>query len=207
MSNIPPFPDAPQDVLEKVQVEYEKTLVIPDHRPSPQWMLMPVGVVGAGKTTVVKPLAERLGLIRISTDEVRERLKQHGYSYEGARDIAHALSTKYLGLGYSIAVDGNAGSKSGLEYNKKNAETFPQVRQVFIHIDPPDEYIVNKLRNYQHTWLFKDAEHAIESFYKNKQEFVIPDLPFVYTFNPSGDNLPMQLEAGVRAIEERLKTQ
>lgn len=169
-------------------------------------MLMPVGVIGAGKTTVIKPLAERLGLVRISTDEIREKLRQRRYSYEGARDIAHALSTKYLRIGYSIAVDGNTGSTSGLEYNKKSAEAFPHVRQIFIHIDPPDEYIVNKLRNYKHSWLFKNAEQAVESFYKNKQGFTLPDLPFVFAFDPSRDDLPMQLESGIKAIKESLAT-
>lgn len=65
------MPDAPKEILEKGAREYEESLVIPTTKSCPQWMLMPVGLVGAGKTTVVKPLARRLGLIRMSTDEVR----------------------------------------------------------------------------------------------------------------------------------------
>src|SRR3989338_1698896 len=119
--------DAPEAVLEEVGRDYEKTLVVPEVKPSPQWMLMPVGLIGSGKTTVVKPLAKHFGLIRVSTDEIREQLKQRGYTYKGAREIAHELTKKYLRLGYSIAVDGNTGSMTGLEYNKKTAEAFQQV--------------------------------------------------------------------------------
>jgi predicted ATPase len=199
-------PDAPKEVLREISREYEQTLVIPEHKPSPQWMLMPVGMIGAGKTTVAKPLAEHFGLIRISTDEVRERLQRRGYSYGGARDITHELSKKYLTLGYSIAIDGNTGSRSGLEYNKKTSEAFPQVRQVFIHISPPEEFIVNKLKNYRHTWLFKDGEHAVASFTMHKKDFMLPDLPFVYTFDPSRDDFPEQLKQGIEAIENSLQS-
>src|SRR3989304_39914 len=51
------YMNAPKEVLEEVKKKYERSLVIPNTKPSPQWILMPVGVVGSGKTTVVKPLA------------------------------------------------------------------------------------------------------------------------------------------------------
>ncbi|MEK7144413.1 MAG: AAA family ATPase [Patescibacteria group bacterium] len=196
--------DSPKEVLDEVMEEYEKTLVVPNHKSSPQWMLMPVGLVGSGKTTIVKPLAEHFGLIRISTDEVREQLKRRGYSYEGAREITHELQKKYLELGYSIAIDANTGSPHGLEFNKKTEEAFPQVRQLFIHINPPEEFIVNKLRNYNHTWLFKDGDHAVERFRFHKEKFTLPNLPFVYTFDTSRGDLPEQIKKGIEAIEEKL---
>jgi guanylate kinase len=193
--------DAPKEILEEVKNEYEKTLVIPENKPSPQWMLMPVGIVGSGKTTVVKSLAEHFGLIRISTDEIRKRLKTRGFSYEGCRDIANELDEKYLNLGYSLAIDANTGSKIELKHNKETKDAYPHVRQVFIHINPPDEYVINKFHNHQPTWLFKDSKHAIDSFLKQKKEFVLPDLSFVYTFDPSRDDFPEQLKEGISAIQ------
>jgi shikimate kinase len=204
MSDSPTSQDAPKEILEEVAREYEETLIIPEQKPSPQWMLMPVGLVGAGKTTVVKPLSEHFGLIRISTDEIRERLKRRGYTYEGAREITHELQKKYLQHGYSIAIDANTGSPHGIEFNKKTKEAFPQVRQVFIHINPPEEFIINKLKNYQHTWLFKDGEHAVERFHFHRNNFTPPDLPFAYTFDPSRNDLPEQLREGGKAIERVL---
>lgn len=198
--------DAPKEILGEVEREYKKTLVVPEAKLSPQWMLMPVGLIGSGKTTVVKPLAKHFGLIRISTDEVREQLKRRGYTYEGARDITHNVSKKYLKLGYSIAIDGNTGSVNGIKYNKKTSEAFPQVRQLFIHINPPDEFVINKLKGYHHTWLFKDGSHAVEKFLANKKDFILPNLPFVYTFDTSKENLSRQLDEGIKAIEAALSS-
>jgi hypothetical protein len=198
------MPDAPKEVLDEIAREYEGSLAIPAAKSKPQWMLMPVGLVGAGKTTVVKPLAERLGLIRMSTDEVRQKLKERGYSYEGCRDITHELSKKYLDLGYSLAIDANTGSKAGIEYNEKTIKAFPNVRQIFMYVNPPEEFIVNKLRNYRHTWLFDDSEDAIRNFYENKSSFSRPDLPFVYEFDTSRSDLPAQIDQAVLAIKKIL---
>lgn len=197
-------PDAPPEVLDAVGKEYEQSLIVPDRKPSVQWMLMPVGLIGAGKTTVVKPLAEQLCLVRLSTDDVRKLLRERGYSYEGCRDIIFALGQKYLGLGHSLALDANTGSVSGLAYNARAVEKFPKVRQLFIKVDPPDAFIIEKLRNYPHTWLFKSGEDAVASFYKNKADFAFPDLPYVYTFDTSRPDLSEQIGECARALEEAL---
>lgn len=199
--------NAPKEILEEIEKEYENTLVLPAQKPPMQWILMPVGLIGAGKTTVVKPLAERLNLVRISTDDIRQRLKARGYSYEGCRDIVQKLAKKYLDLGYSIALDANTGSKIALQYNQKTAELFPHVRQIFIHINPPEEFVINKLKNYPHTWLFRDADHAVENFLTNQKEFVLPSVHFVYTFDPSKENLSEQIEQGTLAIKQELGLQ
>lgn len=194
------MPNATKEILDEIKRDYEKSLVTPDVKNEPQWMLMPVGLIGAGKTTVVKPLSERLGLIRMSTDEVRQKLKEKGYSYEGCRDIIYELSKKYLDLGYSLAIDANTGSKAGIEYNEKTAKDFPKVRQIFIYINPPDDFIVNKLKNYKHTWLFDNSDQAVQNFYDNKKNFSKPDLPFIYEFDTSRDDLPTQIDEAVGVI-------
>lgn len=164
-------------------------------------MLMPVGLIGAGKTTVVKPLAERLHLLRLSTDEVRRLLGERGYSYEGCRDIIFRLGQKYLGLGYSLALDANTGSTAGLDYNARIIEAYPHVRQIFIYINPPEDYILNKLKTYKHTWLFKDGEQAVNAYLTNKGSFTLPDVHFAYTFDPSRADLPDQIRQGAEALE------
>ena len=196
--------DAPQTVLEEIAKEYEESLYIPTVKNKPQWMLMPVGLIGAGKTTVVKPLSERMGLIRLSTDEVRQKLREQGYSYQGCTEIIHELSKKYLNLGYSLAIDANTGSTTGIEYNKRTAAAFPEVRQVFIYINPPEEFIVNKLKKYKHTWMFKDGDSAVENFYKNKENFSRPDLPFVYEFDTSRNDLDIQIDQAIIEIKKAL---
>ena len=44
-------------------------------------ILCPVGLVGAGKTTVLKPISKILNLVRVSSDEIRGILKQEGYNF------------------------------------------------------------------------------------------------------------------------------
>ena len=139
--------------------------------------------------------------------KTRQKLRERGYSYEGCRDIIHVLSKKYLDLGYSLAIDANTGSKAGIEYNEKTAKAFPNVRQIFIYVNPPEEFIVNKLKNYEHTWLFKDGEHAVQNFYENKKNFSRPNLPFVYEFDTSRNDLTAQIDEAVVAIKKVLKEQ
>jgi len=199
-----PTAEAPQEVLDEVAREYEQSLDIPATKPAPQWMLMPVGLIGSGKTTITTLLSERLGLIRLCTDEVRKRLKARGYLHDNARHVTQALLEKYLNLGYSLAIDANTGSAVGLEHNQKSKRAFPQVRQIYIHIHPPETFILEHLQSESKTWLFTDARQAIEVFAKNKEKFTLPDLPFVYTFDPSRDDMPAQLDEAVIAIRDAL---
>ncbi len=199
-------PNAPKEVLEKISQEYEKTLTIPEVKPSPKWMLMPVGLIGSGKTTILRLLAEHFNLIRVSTDEVRKMLSNAGYSYEGCRDIANTISQKYLKRGYSIAVDANTGSEHGIKYNQKNQEDFPSIQQIFIHLNPPVDFIASALRNdKQKFWLFGDGERAVERFEFHRNNFKLPDIPFTYTFDISKDNLDEQIKEGIEAIEKTLQ--
>jgi hypothetical protein len=199
--------NAQPEILKEVEREYERSLVLPSHKPASQWMLMPVGLIGSGKTTIVTTLAEHFGLIRLSTDEVRKLLKERGYGFKGCRDIVAELARKYLALGYGIALDANTGSEQGLIYNAKTKELYPEVRQIFIHIDPPETFILGHLGNRpQKSWLFESGEHAIERYFENKARFTLPDLPFVYTFDPSQKDFPLQLEQGIKAINKTLDT-
>jgi predicted kinase len=197
--------DAPRGVLDQVAIEYERTIEVPGHIPSAQWMLMPVGLIGSGKTSVLRPLSTHFGLVRISTDEIRERLRAHGHSYAGCREIATALGKKYLDRGYSVAFDANNGSPTGLERMRRVHETFPDVPQIFINIDPPDEFIIEKLKHYRHTWLFENGEAAIAAFRKNKASFILPDLPFIYRFDTSRALEP-QVQECIERIEGFLAT-
>ncbi|MDP4010314.1 MAG: hypothetical protein Q8P37_00425, partial [Candidatus Spechtbacteria bacterium] len=92
---------------DEILAQYEKSLEIPSRKLKQQIAVCPIGVVGAGKTTVIKPLSKKLSVLRISTDEIRKLLKENGYGYDSVRDIAYALVDAYLAKGFSIAMDGN----------------------------------------------------------------------------------------------------
>lgn len=186
---------------EKILKEYERNLEIPDSKPEKQFIICPVGVVGSGKTTVIKPLSKELYLLRISTDEIRELLRENGYGYDAARELAYMAIDKYLGKGFSIAIDGDCSSKEAKGKIKNFQEKY-KVKIFWVHINPPEDFIIHKLKNYKHTWLFKDAEQAISNFKKSKAKHQNLDFPFIYTFDTSRDNLEKQIKEAVSIIHK-----
>ncbi len=179
---------------------FEKTLIIPEQPQRKQFILCPAGLVGAGKTTVTKPLAERLSLVRISGDEIRKTLKEHGLSYEGLIRIGSELMRKYLSQGYSTALDSDAMSPRS-KVVIDNAEQEFGALPVWIHVNPPEEFILNKLRTYKHTWLFKDGEEAVANYMRRKNLHEnLEGMPFVYTFDTSRDDLENQIDEAAELI-------
>ncbi|MDB5265217.1 MAG: hypothetical protein JWN64_788 [Parcubacteria group bacterium] len=190
------------EMQNEVKQEYEKMLVLPQQPRRKQFILCPVGLIGAGKTTVTKPLAEKLMLVRISGDEIRKKLKEHGLSYDGLVRIAAELSKKYLAEGYSIALDSDAMSPRS-KVVIENAEQEFGAMPVWIHINPPEEFILNKLRTFKHTWLFKDADEAIANYMRRKNLHEnLKGIPFVYTFDTSRDDLEHQINEAILLIEQ-----
>ncbi len=166
-----------------------------------QFILCPVGIVGAGKTTVMKPLSERLSLVRISGDEIRKILKEHGLEYDAVVPIGAALSKKYLSQGYSLALDSDAASPRSKAVIDNAEQEFGAI-PVWIHINPPEEFILNKLRTYKHTWLFKDADEAVANYKRRKNLHEdLEGIPFIYTFDTSQNNLESQIAEAAGLIK------
>jgi len=185
--------------FDKISQLYEKQLELPSVKSANQILLCPVGLVGSGKTTVVKPLSKALSLVRISTDEVRRILKENGFNYVRTREIAKNLIAKYLKQGFSVAIDADCiGYVDGL-INEVSQD--PRIKVIWIHIKPPESFILNKLRNYKHTWLFKDADDAIHCYQERKPLHEHLDMPFLYTFDTSRDDLNMQIEEAIKLIQ------
>lgn len=186
---------------EKIIQEYEKTLEIPNNKFEKQIMICPVGTVGSGKTTVIKPLSKKLSLLRISTDEIRKLLKENDYGYDSVKDLAYYLVDKYIKRGFSVAVDGNCSSKEAQDKIKELKEKY-KIKVFWIHINPPEEFIINKLKNYKHTWLFKDFEQAIANYKSSKVKYKNINFNFIYTFDTSQNNLEEQIREAVFVINK-----
>ena len=95
----------PDKEMKKIISLYEKTLSIPKKKPKEQFLICPIGLVGAGKTTVIKPLSKKLSLLRVSSDEIRKLLNEKGFNDDRVKEIAADIITKYLKKGFSIAID------------------------------------------------------------------------------------------------------
>ncbi|MDD5726472.1 MAG: hypothetical protein PHC53_03625 [Patescibacteria group bacterium] len=185
--------------FENISQLYEEQLELPSAKPTKQILLCPVGLVGSGKTTVVKPLSKALSLLRISTDEIRKILKENGFNYVRTREIAKNLIGKYLKLGHGVAIDADCAGSSYELINEISQN--PQIKVIWIHINPPESFILNKLRNYKHTWLFKNADDAIYCYQERKPLHEHLDMPFLYTFDTSRDDLDKQIEEAIKLIQ------
>lgn len=187
--------------LAELITDYEKTLTLPDVIRKPQLLVCPVGLVGAGKSTVIKPLSEKLGLVRISTDEIRHLLQDRGFTFALVEQIGLFLLKKNLLFGYSVALDADCAG-SAHRFILQVPEKFPKVKVVWLHVNPPEEFILNKLKKFKHTWLFKDAEEAIANYYRRKPLHEHLDMPFLYTFDTSRPDLGRQIDEAEGLIKE-----
>lgn len=177
----------------KIILEYEKFLKLPRIKSGRQIMICPVGPVGAGKTTIIKPLSKKLHLLRISTDEIRKILKEHRYNYEAVHYVAYYLVDKYAKKGFNLAIDANCSSCEAREKIKELKNKY-RITVFWIRIKPPEKFIINKLKNYRHTWLFRNAGEAIENYINSKAGQKNLNLPFIFTFNTAKKDIDRQIE-------------
>ena len=188
-------------IVNAVASQYENDLVIPDHKPKNQFILCPVGLVGAGKTTVLKPLSEKLSLVIISGDEIRKLLYDRGLSFNDTWKIRQSLIKKLVLEGYGVAHDSDCDTHETQQFLKVLAMN-TGIRLIWIHINPPEKFIINKLMSYDYSrsWLFQDSKHAIQNYYQRKPLHKNLNLPFLYTFDTSKENLPQQIDEAIKVI-------
>jgi len=198
-------PDAPESVVKEVLDLYRNQIKIPETKPKQQILLCPVGLIGAGKTTIIKPLSEKLNLVRVSTDEIRAMFRERGLNYNSAKVIAFKLIKEFLEKGYSVAIDSNNGTEAGVK-RIKEAEKQYSIKVIWLRIKPPEEFIVNKLKNFKHTWLFENGDEAIRSFYEYKEKYGDfldkLDVPYTYVFDTSRPDINEQINTAVEIIKK-----
>ncbi len=190
------------EAIEKLQKLYQEKLIIPSVKRKHKIMLCPIGYIAAGKTTVMKPLSEKLGLVRLSTDELRVLAREEGIPcHEYA--VTLNLIRYYLSKGYSIACDFNCASvemKADIEIESTNggAET------IFIKIDPPKEWIMEKVKNMTYTkeGLFKDKEVGISEVERSFREHQLPELNYAHVFDTSSSNLKDEIDIFAFKLKE-----
>ena len=174
----------------------------------PQFCVAMIGLVGAGKSTVLKRLCEKLPLVRQSADEIRELMFRQGLPTDDAPIIGGKVSERLKHEGYNVAHDNDfANPAIRAEFDERNHKLGIQV--VWIRIAPPESFILHKLRSFKHTYLFTDADEAVATYYKRKQlhiaeATVLDKLPYVYVFDPSRDDLTLQVDKAVLRITEVL---
>ncbi len=187
-------------VLEMVE-KYKEEIVKPIEKSKNKIMICPVGLVGSGKTTVMKPLAERLSLVRVSNDDIRKMLFDHGYKMERNTEIIIKVTEELAALGYSIAVDADCAPILAQE-TINDISVKHSITVFWIHINPPEEFIIQKLTNFKHTWLFKNADDAVAEYHRRKSLHQNLALQFIFTFDTSRNDLEDQIEKCVLEIKK-----
>lgn len=196
--------DLDQESFREMAGEYLTRIELPKEKGKYHYILCAVGLVGSGKTTVMKPLAERLNLARVSGDDVRKLLKDRGYNWQRTTDITLFAIKHLLGRGYSVAVDSDCAGKPVEEFARSlGAIQPPEV--LYIHINPPEEFIINKLKKFQHSWLFNDADDALKSYYRRKPLHESLKEKFVFAVDTARQDVHEQIEGAVTAIKDRLE--
>ena len=190
-----------------IRKKYQKQLMLPpiDKVPVKQFFLCPVGLVGAGKSTVMKPLSEMLSLVRVSSDDIRELLKERGAGYEQLMEIVQPLAEELALQGFSIAFDADCGNPKTKEMILKLSEKVGE-KVFWLHINPPEDFILNKLRTYHHTWLFKNVEQAVDNYYLQKQKRLEENarFDFLTTIDTSRPDLVDQIRNAASLIKKEL---
>lgn len=168
-----------------------------------QVLICPIGLVGAGKSTVVIPLSKILRIPRVSADEIRKVLKEQGYDYSLLRDISNKICSHFLDQGFGLTLDQDLASQ--LEFVNAITEKY-SLYAIFIHINPPEEFILNKLRNYAgEQWLTTDQEKMVANYLERKDTHkdIAEKINFDYTIDTSKPDLASTIETMAADITEK----
>lgn len=191
--------------IEDIEKEYLKQLAVPESKFLNPVVFCPVGLVGAGKTTVTKPVSEALGLVRISSDEVRKVLKDNGCSYEPLKEIIVSVATRFIKEKKGIALDMDCGNPETQEMIHR-LETEYGYRAFWVHINPTEEFILHKLKGLTTNWL-GSAEQMVKNYFLQKEVRSRQVMPseYFYIFDTGRDDMQMQIEDCVRKITNALE--
>lgn len=185
----------------------EENIQVPKPILKTKIILCPVGRVGSGKTTVLKAISKELGLVLISTDLIRIILRKNGYNTLRIEELSGEVVTRHLQAGHSVAIDADCVSHREIVEGigkKFNAQVF------WIHVNPPEEYILNKLKNlnklkHDHPRHLSGPEEGIRDYFRRKVLHKELDFPFIYVFDTSKkETLGKQVEEAMEKIKNQV---
>jgi predicted kinase len=194
--------------LLEIAEEHYVNLVKPETaKQPPHFALCMIGLIGAGKSTVLRKLVKRIPMVIHSGDDIRRLTHQKGLPPLPSEDVAvigsHVIG-KLVSQGYRVAYDNDFANTA---IREKMME-FNRVRNIpikWIRFAPPEEFILNNLQKREHAPLFESKQVAIDRYYERKayHQSVAAELdalPYVYIFDPSRPDIDRQVEEAVTLI-------
>lgn len=196
-----------QKTIQEVEAEFINSLKIPEKKPAAQFFFCPVGLVGAGKTTVTKPISEKFGLLRLSSDELRMVLKENGFGYGPGKEIGFRIANEYARKGFSVAFDMDCGNPVTVKLVKGLSDEL-HAKIVWVHINTPEEYIFQKFRNHPPSWLADNPQIMIDNYNAQKKKRAEENkdvhFDFLYTFDTSRPDIEKQINECEEKMSEFL---
>jgi hypothetical protein len=113
------------------------------------------------------------------------------------------LLRKYLDLGYSVAADTDCASLHTQKLLVEKKEKYG-LQLIWIHINPPEKWILDVGLSDKPTWLFENKDEAVATYMGKKKLHENLNMPFVYTFDTSLPNLDEQIEDATKLIEKQI---
>lgn len=209
------MPKPPLEVQDEVVMEVAQSLeaVPPSTTPI---VFCPVGLVGAGKTSIVTALLDDTPRFVISSDRIRTMLYERGFNFSQVLDdILRRLSDMAIHRKANIFFDSNAGSKFDLI---RHIEECGYNVMVF-YVNPSEAYIEKKLQNM--TWqnvperftFFKLPKHVMASYLSNKPRTTHENKRFMAAYPPDfvinperiNESVGKEVLAKISLIQEEAK--
>ncbi len=180
--------------------EYRSGLVFPAKQQP--WLLCAIGLVGVGKSTIMKQLCVSFGLVRVVSDDIRSLVGLKGYNYERMNEVFLRLISELLAEGYAVGVDADCVKEQEriLAYAGKAS-----IRVTWIHVTAPEDVILARLQEDNLSREYRGPQ-AIADYWRRKPLHAVPLLVQVaYTFRTEQLNSAEQLVEAEEAIRQDLK--
>lgn len=191
--------------LEEVAAKFSSEIEVPRVKPQKQFFFCPVGLVGAGKTTITKPISTDLNLVRLSSDELRKILKENGHNYESVKDIGFRIAKEFIDQGYSLAFDMDCGNLEVQDFVQSTAKE-KNASIIWVKVTAPEDFIFNKFRNHPPSWLSDNPEKMINNHLAQKEKRAKENshFDFLYIFDTSLPNLKEQIDNCKQLIIDKI---
>lgn len=181
---------------------YLETITLPDVHDTP-FLFAPVGLIGAGKTTLTTRIAKEFSLVYLRTDGIRKILQKYGYNFRRTAEIAYILAKELLSQGYGVAFDADT-ARDNVREALEDLAAQANVHIFFVHINTPEDVILKRLHPDNEAREYRGPE-TIALYHQRKPLHEDLKHDFLCIYDGAGEIRQAQ-NAVIQKIKAALKT-